>query len=109
MTEPDAYDDGELIVSDIDGTHEVKLPAGDLILYPAGSLHRMEPVTRGNRASSFFWVQIMVRIAEHRTILHGLDQCVKKLRLRLGGGRHRIEPDRATPQSAPTLGRCLNV
>src|SRR5699024_7371803 len=57
LNDPDDYDGGELIVSDTYGEHEVKLPAGDMILYPSSSLHRVEPVTRGERLGSFFWIQ----------------------------------------------------
>ena len=61
LCEPEDYDGGELEVVDTYGTHEVKLPAGDLILYPSSSLHRVQPVTRGARICSFFWMQSMVR------------------------------------------------
>src|SRR5690606_12262536 len=61
LCEPDEYDGGELVVHDTYGEHEVKLPAGDLVIYPSSSLHRVEPVTRGARLASFFWVQSMVR------------------------------------------------
>ncbi|EWS53194.1 MULTISPECIES: Fe2+-dependent dioxygenase [unclassified Methylibium] len=84
LTEPEDYDGGELVVVDTYGTHEVKLPAGDLIVYPASSLHRVEPVTRGVRVSSFFWVQSMVREDWHRTMLFDLDQNIQKLRQRIG-------------------------
>lgn len=84
LTEPHAYDGGELVVSDTYGTHEVKLPAGDLILYPATSLHRVEPVTRGVRTSAFFWVQSMVRDDQRRSMLFELDQTIQRLRARLG-------------------------
>lgn len=57
LCDPEDYDGGELVVVDTYGTHEVKLPAGDLILYPSTSLHRVEPVTRGERVCSFFWTQ----------------------------------------------------
>ena len=61
LNAPEDYDGGELIVQDTYGTHSVKLPAGDMILYPATSLHRVAPVTRGARIASFFWVQSMVK------------------------------------------------
>lgn len=80
FSEPEDYDGGELVVSDTYGTHEVKLPAGDLILYPSTSLHRVEPVTRGARVSSFFWVQSMVRDDWQRTMLFELDKVIQKLR-----------------------------
>lgn len=84
LTEPDEYDGGELIVSDTYGEHEVKLPAGDLILYPSSSLHKVEPVTRGARICSFFWVQSMVADDSKRTMLYELDQNIQRLRLQIG-------------------------
>jgi PKHD-type hydroxylase len=84
LTDPDAYDGGELEVVDSYGTHEVKLPAGDLILYPSTSLHRVHPVTRGARVSSFFWLQSMVRDDNRRSMLFELDQTIQKLRGRIG-------------------------
>ncbi len=84
LSEPDDYDGGGLIVVDTYGEHEVKLPAGDLILYPSSSLHRVEPVTRGARVCSFFWVQSMVRDDGQRALLFELDQNIQKLRARHG-------------------------
>jgi PKHD-type hydroxylase len=79
LTEPDEYDGGELIVEDSYGTHSVKLPAGDMVLYPATSLHRVEPVTRGARVSSFFWVQSMVRDDGQRSLLFDLDTAIQRI------------------------------
>jgi PKHD-type hydroxylase len=84
LSDPDDYDGGELVVVDTYGTHEVKLPAGDLIVYPSTSLHRVEPVTRGVRVCSFFWTQSMVRDDWRRSMLFELDQNIQKLRARLG-------------------------
>ena len=84
LCEPDEYDGGELVVVDTYGTHEVKLPAGDLILYPSTSLHRVEPVTRGERVCSFFWTQSLVRDDARRAMLFEMDQTIQKLRDRLG-------------------------
>jgi len=84
LCEPDAYDGGELEVVDTYGAHEVKLPAGDLILYPSSSLHRVHPVTRGARTCAFFWVQSMVRDDGRRAMLFELDQTILKLRARIG-------------------------
>ena len=61
LCEPEDYDGGELVIEDTYGAHRVKLPAGDMVLYPASSLHRVAPVTRGARVASFFWIQSMVR------------------------------------------------
>ena len=69
LCEPDEYDGGELIVSDTYGEHEVKLPAGDMVLYPSSSLHKVQPVTRGARLASFFWVQSMIRDDACRRLL----------------------------------------
>ena len=79
LSAPDEYDGGELQVEDIYGMQRVKLPAGDLVLYPATSLHRVTPVTRGARVASFFWIQSMVRDDAQRTILFDLDMAVVKL------------------------------
>jgi PKHD-type hydroxylase len=79
LAEPDEYDGGELTVEDKYGTQEVKLPAGDLVLYPATSLHYVKPVTRGVRIASFFWLQSMVRDDNVRTMLFDLDQTIQEL------------------------------
>jgi len=79
LSEPDDYDGGELIVSDTYGEHEVKLPAGDLILYPSSSLHRVQPVTRGERLACFFWVQSLVRDDGRRRLLFELDVSIQRL------------------------------
>jgi len=84
LCDPDDYEGGELEVIDTYGSHEVKLPAGDLILYPASSLHRVHPVTRGARVGWFFWLQSMVRNDQQRSMLFELDQNIQKLRARLG-------------------------
>jgi len=80
LTDPAEYDGGELVVFDTFGQHEVKLPAGDLVLYTSGSLHRVNPVTRGARVSSFFWTQSMVADERHRETLYRLDQTIQKIR-----------------------------
>lgn len=79
LSEPDTYDGGELIVSDTYGEHEIKLPAGDLIVYPSSSLHRVQPVTRGSRLAAFFWVQSMVRDDGRRRLLFELDTSIQRL------------------------------
>lgn len=83
LCDPEEYAGGDLVVADTYGTHDVKLPAGDLILYPSSSLHRVDPVTQGARVCSFFWVQSMVRDDWQRTLLFELDTTIQKLR-----GRH---------------------
>ncbi len=84
LSEPGDYEGGELEVMDTYGAHEVKLPAGDLILYPSSSLHRVLPVISGARICSFFWVQSMVRDDNQRSMLFELDQNLQRLRARHG-------------------------
>jgi PKHD-type hydroxylase len=79
LSEPEEYDGGELIVSDTYGEHEVKLPAGDAIVYPSSSLHKVTPVTRGARFASFFWVQSLVRDDSARKLLLELDTAIRHL------------------------------
>jgi len=79
ISSPEDYDGGELIVEDTYGTHNVKLPAGDMILYPATSLHRVAPVTRGSRVATFFWIQSMVKDDGERTLLFNLDRAIMQL------------------------------
>lgn len=76
---PDEYHGGELIVSDTYGEHEIKLPAGDLIVYPSSSLHRVLPVTRGARVAAFFWVQSLIRDDARRRMLFELDTSIQTL------------------------------
>ena len=82
--EPDEYEGGELVVEDNYGAHSVKLPAGDLILYPSTSLHQVMPVTKGARISSFFWIQSMVRDDGQRTLLFDLDSSIQQVNQQLG-------------------------
>lgn len=84
LNDPDSYAGGELTVEDTYGTHAVKLAAGDLILYPASSLHHVTPVTSGERVASFFWVQSMVRDEAQRRVLFDLDLSVQRLAAELG-------------------------
>lgn len=79
FSDPQDYEGGELVVSDTYGEHAVKLPAGDLILYPSSSLHCVNPVTHGERLASFFWIQSMVRSAEHRRLLFDMDTSITRL------------------------------
>jgi PKHD-type hydroxylase len=79
LTEPEDYDGGELTVEDKYGVHEVKLPAGDMVLYPSTSLHHVKPVTRGTRLASFFWLQSMIRDDGARSLLFDLDQTIQEL------------------------------
>jgi PKHD-type hydroxylase len=90
LNSPEDYDGGELIVQDTYGTHSVKLAAGDLILYPATSLHRVAPVSRGTRLAAFFWIQSMVKEDTERAMLFDLDRSI-------------VELAQKTPDSAPVL------
>ena len=80
LSEPDEYEGGELVISDTYGEHGVKLQAGDLILYPSSSLHRVTPVTRGARVAAFFWIQSLVRDGEQRRMLFEMDTAIEALR-----------------------------
>jgi PKHD-type hydroxylase len=84
LSDPGDYDGGELIVEDTYGAHEVKLQAGDLVLYPSTSLHRVQPVTRGSRLASFFWIQSMVRDDGKRTLLLEMDAAIRTLADQVG-------------------------
>jgi PKHD-type hydroxylase len=79
LSAPEDYDGGELLVEDTYGVHSVKLPAGHLVLYPSTSLHRVQPVTRGARVASFFWIQSMVRDDGERTLLFDLDVAIQRV------------------------------
>jgi len=82
----DEYDGGELVVEDTYGVHSVKLPAGHMILYPSTSLHHVQPVTRGARIASFFWIQSMVRDDGERTLLFDLDLSIQNINLESRNG-----------------------
>ena len=79
LAEPGDYDGGELVVEDTYGAHAIRLPAGHMVLYPASSLHRVNPVTRGARVASFFWIQSMVREDAQRALLFDMDTAIQRL------------------------------
>ena len=79
LTPPEEYDGGELVVEDTYGVHNIKLPAGHAVLYPSTSLHKVNPVTRGARVASFFWVQSMVRDDGARMLLFDLDLAIRRI------------------------------
>ena len=79
LSGPDEYDGGELLVEDTYGVHRVKLPAGHMVLYPSSSLHNVQPVTRGARVASFFWIQSMIRDDAERTLLFDLDNAIQSI------------------------------
>ncbi|MEO8151568.1 MAG: Fe2+-dependent dioxygenase [Rhizobacter sp.] len=84
LSAPEEYDGGELVIEDTYGTQGVKFAAGDMVLYPGTSVHRVEPVTRGHRIASFFWIESMVRSDEQRRLLFDMDQHLMSLRMRFG-------------------------
>lgn len=99
LAAPEEYEGGELLIEDTYGMQSVKLPAGDMILYPATSLHRVNPVTRGARIASFFWVQSLVADDTERALLYDLDSAIQRLtasnadetaRIRLTGCYHNL-------------------
>jgi PKHD-type hydroxylase len=79
LTNPGDYDGGELQIEDTYGRHSVKLPAGDMVVYPATSLHQVTPITRGVRVSCFLWVQSLIRDDGRRTILYEMDSAIQRL------------------------------
>ena len=79
LSAPQEYDGGELVINDVYGAYAVKLDAGDMVIYPASSLHHVKPVTRGVRLASFFWVQSMVRDDGTRSLLFDLDMAINKV------------------------------
>jgi PKHD-type hydroxylase len=79
LSQPDEYDGGEIVIDALYGAHSVRLPAGELVLYPASSLHRVTPVTRGSRLASIFWVQSLVREDHHRSLLFELDMAINQV------------------------------
>ena len=79
LTNPDEYDGGELQVEDTYGRHSIKLGAGDMVVYPATSLHQVSPITRGVRTSCFFWVQSLIRDDTQRALLHDMDNAIQRL------------------------------
>lgn len=79
LTNPDDYDGGELQIEDTFGRHSIKLGAGDMVVYPATSLHQVAPITRGIRTACFFWVQSLIREDSQRSLLHDMDNAIQRL------------------------------
>ena len=90
LADPDSYEGGELLIEGQFGAQAIKLPAGDMVLYPSSSLHRVTPVTSGARVASFFWIQSMVRDDSARRLLFELDQSVQRLAGQLGQGDRSV-------------------
>ena len=80
LSDPQSYDGGELVVQDTYGEQRIKFDAGDLVMYPGTSVHRVEPVTRGERLASFFWIESMVRRDDQRRLLYDMDMAITALR-----------------------------
>lgn len=80
LTDPFEYEGGELVIEDTYGEQRIKFAAGDMVMYPSSSVHRVEPVTKGSRISCFFWTESMVRSDEQRRVLYDLDNSIYKLR-----------------------------
>lgn len=92
LSDPASYDGGELVIDDTFGPREVKLAAGDMVLYPGTSVHQVKPVTRGHRLASFFWVQSMVREDHKRVLLYELDCAIQKVAIAAGPDQSAAGP-----------------
>lgn len=103
LSDPQDYEGGELTIREPQGERRVKLPAGDLVLYPGSTLHEVTPVTRGARLASFFWIESMVRSTEQRQLLFEMDMALLKLRARCG------EDDPAVVQLTGTYHNLLRM
>jgi len=84
LSDPASYDGGELVINDTFGPRQVKLPAGDMVLYPGTSVHQVNPITRGRRLASFFWIQSMVREDNKRVLLFDLDRAIQQVAAKAG-------------------------
>jgi PKHD-type hydroxylase len=82
LSDPKSYDGGELVMQDTYGEQRIKFDAGDLVMYPGTSVHRVEPVTRGERLACFFWIESMVRRDDQRRLLYEMDMAITALRRR---------------------------
>jgi PKHD-type hydroxylase len=91
LTPPDDYDGGELVVEDTFGPRAIKLAAGDMVLYPGTSVHRVAPVTRGTRLAAFFWIQSHVREDSRRAILFELDTAIQRIATDVPNHRSLVE------------------
>jgi len=79
LTDPETYDGGELVIRDTFGERSVKLPAGHLVLYPGTSVHKVNPVTCGERVAAFFWIESLVREDSQRSLLLDMDVAIQRL------------------------------
>lgn len=90
LTQPEDYEGGELCIEGQFGVQEIKLNAGDMILYPSTSLHQVKPVTKGRRVCSFFWLQSLIKSAEQRGHLYDLDSTIQRLTQQLGASSEDV-------------------
>lgn len=90
LSEPEEYEGGDLVIEDTYGYHEIKLPAGDVVLYPSTSLHEVSTISRGTRLASFFWIQSMIRDDAERHMLFNLDQTIQNLRLQMSDQHEEV-------------------
>ena len=107
ISAPEDYDGGELVVEDTYGSHTVKLPAGDMIVYPATSLHHVTPITRGSRIASFFWTQSMIRDESKRSLLFDMDMAIIKIVARSPRAHVGRRAHVRLSQFAPAVGRTV--
>lgn len=91
LSHPDSYDGGELEIETAFGAQQVKLNAGDLVIYPSSSLHQVQPVTRGERICAFLWVQSLVPDSGQREMLYELDQSVQTLSVERGANDNEVQ------------------
>ena len=91
LSAPDEYDGGELMVEDTYGPQSIKLPAGHMVLYPASSLHKVQPIARGARIASFFWIQSMVRDDAERTMLLDIDMAIQRINQDMPGHASAVQ------------------
>lgn len=99
LSEPASYDGGELVVQDTYGEQRIKFDAGDLVMYPGTSVHRVEPVTRGERLACFFWIQSMVRLDAQRRLLYDMDISITALRQKDWNNRQGDPHGASRPES----------
>lgn len=99
LSQPDSYDGGELVVQDSYGEQRIKFSAGDLVMYPGTSVHRVEPVTRGERLACFFWIESMVRLDAQRRLLYDMDMAITGLRQKDRDSRQGDENPETHPES----------
>ena len=109
LSDPADYDGGELVIADTYGEQRLKLEAGDLLLYPGSSVHHVEPVTRGARLASFFWIESMVRSAEQRRLLYEMDMSLMRLRENTRGEREERGEGDAVLQLTGTYHNLLRM